>query len=644
MGRIYWLWVVLSTALLSFWPSIIHADSYGVPPRMNEELFFPHLVLVLGHFVAGVMLRLVWTKKQSLLLSDIVLIVLSSEGLSLLLLMLVNAPYSRGVLLGTIVLSLACFVSIYATIELQRRGLSKVRIRILSIVAVAIIVIVLVQPSAIRHLFGSSTADEAGDVREQNVIDSAFYLLRMVEYAGGIPRPSVRGGGMDVFGDGFIVVTGEGTFYEATFSDGDTDLEVRELRMRAPSNAAEFNEDAPEGVLKEYFGVADVLVQRTPDATRIFTSHHFWKRELQCYVLRVSKMDWSDHEVDLVEQDRTWEVLYETDPCIDFEADSLRGHQLMMSGGRMQLLNDAELLVTVGDHGFDKNVYGPIYAQTADASYGKTIRVRIEDGSATPFSTGHRNPQGLHITPEGTIWSTEHGPRGGDELNVLVEKSNYGWPYVTYGTEYHKHEWLEHAEYARRGSFQSPVYSWVPSVGISNVLQSSSPLFPAWNGDLLVASLKGHTLFRVQVENNRTVVVEPIKIGGRIRDLAEDAQGRLVLWTDPGSFLVIEPIKESSDASSLFLTQCANCHQVDNDNKHLIGPDLGGVFGRKIGSAPGYRYSNALADLSGEWDDQALRSFLKNPRAFAPGTTMDFEGLSDNGDLDRMVAYIKSLD
>ena len=645
MGLSYWLLVIISTALLCFWPGITHADLYGVPFRTVGELFFPHLVLVLGHVIAGLVLRWVWTSKEKLALSDVLRTVLAIEGLSLLFLMVMRAPYSRTILAGTIVLSLACYLAIYAGVRWRSDAMKKVGVPVLSLVTFAIVFIVIFQPPIITNLVGTTADRGEENKREQNAIESAFYSLNIVEYPDRITATTTRGGGLEIFEDGLLLVKGDGSFHTAIFSGDDSILETETLSLRAPLNAAEFEADAPESIVKENFSVADLLVQRTPVLTRILTSHHYWNRDSQCYVMRVSKTEWPTDETDPLHADREWETLYETNPCIAFTGDSLQVFQLMMSGGRMQLLNEDELLLTVGDHGYDRDVYGAVFAQDPAASYGKTVRIRIDDGTAETFTLGHRNPQGLHVTADGRIWSTEHGPRGGDELNLLEEGRNYGWPYVTYGTDYHKHTWLGNAQSARPEDLESPVYSWVPSIGVSNVIESNSPLFPTWKGDLIVASLRGKSLFRIHVEGERAVVAEPIPIGGRIRDVIEDSAGRLILWTDAGSFLMMEPLQgESRDGSALFAAYCAACHEVDNDGQHALGPDLGGVFGRAIGSAPNYQYSSAFRNLSGDWNEETLGRFLAEPRGFAPGTTMEFAGITDEDELNRVVEYLRSLD
>ena len=135
------------------------------------------------------------------------------------------------------------------------------------------------------------------------------------------------------------------------------------------------------------------------------------------------------------------------------------------------------------------------------------------------------------------MWATEHGPRGGDELNRLSAGRNYGWPLVTYGTEDGTVVWPLAEDRRDHGRYEEPDFVWVPSVGISNLIELGPRQFPAWRGDLLVGSLGGASLFRIRLKDNRVVYAEPIRIGLRVRDLTEDTEGRILLWTDEGEIL-----------------------------------------------------------------------------------------------------------
>ena len=164
-----------------------------------------------------------------------------------------------------------------------------------------------------------------------------------------------------------------------------------------------------------------------------------------------------------------------------------------------------------------------------NVSYGKTLLIDMYTGAASTFTTGHRNQEGLYIDPTGNIWSSEHGPKGGDELNLLVKDRNYGWPIVTYGTNYDAMPWPLNPHPGRHDGFEAPVYAWVPSVGLSSITSVRKKLFDRWKGDLLVASLGGMSIWRVRTDRGRVVTAERIEIGERIRDLIEDEEGRLIL-------------------------------------------------------------------------------------------------------------------
>ena len=145
-----------------------------------------------------------------------------------------------------------------------------------------------------------------------------------------------------------------------------------------------------------------------------------------------------------------------------------------------------------------------------------------------------------------------------------------------------------------------------------------------------------------------------LKRSGRIRDLMEDKDGRIVLWFDGGSIAILEPLDtdtESEDVSGQVLfIQCAGCHSVNigGDHKHesktpSLGPDLFEVAGSRIAGSPGYNYSSALKKLSGTWSDGNLDKYLKDPQSFAPGTKMEFQGITDADERKKIIHYLTTL-
>ena len=207
-------------------------------------------------------------------------------------------------------------------------------------------------------------------------------------------------------------------------------------------------------------------------------------------------------------------------------------------GGRMALLGDRTMLITIGD-GFNYREK----AQDLSNGLGKIVRVNL-DGSIpadNPFadkegarreiySFGHRNEQGLAVDPaDGTIYETEHGPMGGDELNIIEAGANYGWPLATYGLDYSGAQITPFTEY--EGSKQ-PVKYWVPSIGPSGLAIYQGDLFPGWKGDLLVGALAKTALHRLDMEDGKVVGEERYLDGERIRDVREGPDGAIYVTTE----------------------------------------------------------------------------------------------------------------
>lgn len=220
-----------------------------------------------------------------------------------------------------------------------------------------------------------------------------------------------------------------------------------------------------------------------------------------------------------------------------FEAKTLKSTPAHF-GGRLALLPDRTMLVTVGD-GFNYREK----AQDLSNGLGKIVRINL-DGSIpadNPFASregtlpeiysyGHRNQQGLAVDPaSGTIWSTEHGPMGGDELNIIDPGANYGWPLATYGLDYSGAQISPFTEY--EGTKQPEKY-WVPSIGPSGLAIYQGDLFAKWKGDLLVGALAKTALHRLDMENGKVVGEERYLDGERIRDVREGPDGAVYVTTE----------------------------------------------------------------------------------------------------------------
>ena len=220
-------------------------------------------------------------------------------------------------------------------------------------------------------------------------------------------------------------------------------------------------------------------------------------------------------------------------------------------GARMAFMTDGTLLVSVGD-GFNLREE----AQRLDSHIGSIVRV-TDDGRVPPdnpfvdhadalpeiFSYGHRNAQGLIVDPDTSlIWSHEHGPRGGDELNLIRPGTNYGWPVATLGIDY---SGARISPFTSRPGMVDPLIDWTPSIAPAGMSQYRGELFPDWQGDLLVASLAERSLRRIRIDGERVLGDEivPLDLGRRLRDVQVGPDGAIYLLTDEanGALLRVSP-------------------------------------------------------------------------------------------------------
>lgn len=474
-------------------------------------------------------------------------------------------------------------------------------------------------------------------------LNSQLYALRVTEYRKLI-TPSVSiGGAVVAFRDHFLVANGGGDLFLIDSSSVRGTLHARQISPGVPINWHDFAQTFGQQVDVTSFRTAGLLVQDRGDTTRLFASHHFWKADEKCFVLRVSMLEVESARLLRADLGQAaWQTIFESTPCVRLDPKASVDHfGGIFVGGRMGLLSADELLVAIGDHGRDGVRSPEVFSQDMSSSFGKTILLDLRDFSSQVFSSGHRNPQGLFIDGPDAIWLTEHGPHGGDELNLVHRGANYGWPLVSYGVQYGTHSWTGTTTPGSHEGYTEPFYSWIPSIGISDLLVVHSPEFKLWQGDLLISSLKDGALYRARIRESRVVMLERIPFDRRIRDLAQGARGQLLLWTDSGALVEVETDPQVSGGESVFQL-CSGCHTIDDGLSHGIGPDLRKVVNRPVADRIGYRYSPALQALGGRWTWERLNDFLSNPQAFAPGTRMSFPGLENAKDRKELIEFLAS--
>lgn len=219
-------------------------------------------------------------------------------------------------------------------------------------------------------------------------------------------------------------------------------------------------------------------------------------------------------------------------------------------GSRLVFDNQGKLFITMGDRGSQRDE-----AQNLNNPIGTVVRLNADgttpkenpftgrtDAKAEIWSYGHRNVQGATLHPAtGELWTHEHGPQGGDEINIARAGKNYGWPLITYGEEYGGGVIGKKAQ----SGLEQPLHYWVPSIAPSGMTFYSGNMFEAWNNSLLVGSLKFGQLVRLELNGEKVSHEERMMIGQRIRDVEQAADGSVYLLTDSsdGQILRLTPTR-----------------------------------------------------------------------------------------------------
>ena len=239
--------------------------------------------------------------------------------------------------------------------------------------------------------------------------------------------------------------------------------------------------------------------------------------EKNCFTLGVLSAEFNPLSLD-------FEWVYNISDCYE----NFNSHH---AGGRIKQFNEGYLL-TVGDFKLPEDFKLEI---PEESDLGKVLYID-KNWNSYIFSSGHRNPQGL-IIKDGTILSTEHGPFGGDELNIVIEGKNYGWPSSAYGFTYG----LENIYELDHGQeYEEPIYFFTPSIGISELTIYEGKEFPRWNDFIFITSLKDMTIYTLKLDSERENIIHVGKmyIGERIRDITIAKDGRLVMAGDLGSLII----------------------------------------------------------------------------------------------------------
>jgi aldose sugar dehydrogenase len=478
------------------------------------------------------------------------------------------------------------------------------------------------------------------------------------------------GGGLGATDSEIILVTGDGQLRVLNIASG----EVSKVAISLPTTNEALAQKAAKDLdpmeraekaeyrVKRWHRYNDILVFDDNRARYLVLSYSYFEPGGSCFSHKVSILatPLNSRLSEIIASPQDWQIVFSSLPCFPFRQvlKPYAGHQ---AGGRIDVLEEAtgDIVLALGDYEFDGYLV-PNYPQSADVDYGKTIKINIHNKTKKILSIGHRNPQGIKVGPAGRIWLVEHGPQGGDELNLIEPGNNYGWPINTLGIMYGDRPWPLNEHQGRHDEFTVPMFAWIPSIGTSNI-DVSENFHPFWEGDLLVFAMGTKGFYRVRIQNNRTIFSEQIDFGYRIRyGLSHPVAGALYLWTDSGILFEVIPsadsLKLEEDSRGAYethknglasigsstknaLSRCLECHS----GSATKAPPLSNVFMRKIGSTQYSHYTRALTIIGGVWDEENLRAYLRDPQNFAPGTNMPDLGIKEENRLHEIIDALKEL-
>ncbi|MEL7452148.1 MAG: PQQ-dependent sugar dehydrogenase [Pseudomonadota bacterium] len=547
----------------------------------------------------------------------------------------------------------------------------------IAFIAGAILVFAALEADRIRNrladMFASAPERQNTISTDWRKIETALLTIERLDVPLGNVDGSATGGAIEEFAGHVLYASANGHLAalntqngSLTYSEIRVPMDYDRVRRDVFADKIQFNQN--------WYRVHDLLVKDHADGTAdLYVSHHVFQAGDQSICNVVSQTRIAQTETGIL-FDPDWTEIYRLDACIqmlDYDWD-FSGH---MSGGRMVEFDDNNLLLTVGEFGLANFLSAPeLVSPDSGNQLAKVLKLNLETNDVSIFATGVRNPQGLMRDRFGKFWETEHAAQGGDEVNLLREGADYGWPNVALGTEYGspRTPFPRTPEQGRHDGYEMPVYSFVPSIAIGNLIAlPGGDSFDLWRDDFLVTSLVDETLYRLRPEGERIVYAEPIKMNQRLRDIILLDNGWVAMLTGNRSLIflrdasigsaagetgfavsgydAVQPLEakarqfvgEYSWGRDLYRGKCASCHRVDGRTE--VAPPLNGIIGRQIASHEGYPYSEALENARGRWSTAKLSAFIENPQSVFPGTAMAAIQM-DKYERRALVEYLEGLE
>ena len=274
------------------------------------------------------------------------------------------------------------------------------------------------------------------------------------------------------------------------------------------------------------FAITDIAVLASDSkSASVLISYPIYNKTSKCVVVKLSAYEVALTEKPTLSKQKDW---FTSKPCVPVSA-------VQHAAGRLEVIDKATVYLTIGDLGFKK-----IGSKSARGDLGSVFKVGAS--KVEKISSGHRNQQGIVLI--GTdLYTSEHGPRGGDELNLIKKGIDYGWPSVTYGDRYSFFDYVKPNRPGTHEGFEKPLYYWVPSVAPTELIQLPPVLnWGNWSEQLVMGTLANQSLIFIQLLDKQKVgAVVSVDVEQRIRDLEVTSTGSILATTDSGQLLLITP-------------------------------------------------------------------------------------------------------
>ena len=474
-----------------------------------------------------------------------------------------------------------------------------------------------------------------------NYVETTLIPLEYFEINLGNPisETSTSSGALNVFGNRVFVIN---KHREVVIFNLDTsEAKYYSLGDLNDNNESFFDKS------KKNLRIHDILIKNINNLSYILVSHEKYYPEVDKHSLNISYKRLED---DFSFSNEGWKLLYQGTQI------KYPDYAYSSGGGQLANLDQDTLLMANGDYNIDNwvNMTDEIPpSQDINSSIGKVLKINFSNKKSKLISLGHRNPQGLFVSSSGIVFQSEHGPNGGDEINTidLNNVTNYGWPYQSLGVQYIDFNAPVEGNIGSHNGYEMPIYAFVPSIGISEIIQLEN-FDMRWDGDILVGSLKSRTLYRLRIDDDKVIYSEPIWIGERIRDIKQ-LNNNILVWLDNQNLRIytiserlLNSMGREANQTELhaLLSSCLQCHHIGATNPNHPAPSLSGLFDRKIGMDPEYKYySSAIKQYDSYWTKNKLKKYIINPQSVILVTSMPAaSNIYTDSELDEIVQLLEN--